>query len=193
MYKWLLLLAIPVCIFLFFLFSLIFTPVSIQNGDNALITPTSIPARIPERGSTNEKPEDANIVENNFEEDLDSYENLINKELLPDGSTKYSFDSGNPERPDITMLTNDNKMLFYRRVSVAALPIISPSFIKETFGQPERIIAGSQFYGKDTVIYLYAASGVAFIVNPQINETYEEQRFQPMTSDAYLQRFGNQN
>jgi hypothetical protein len=186
-YRWLLLPIIPFILLLIFLISLFLqspsnpNPVSTEptptNIINVLLTP--IPSYESEEAEHDENPEE-----------LTGFER---KEQRSDGTTAYIYTSENPDRPNITIRNSDNLIIFYRNQSTKEQPLMTIPLIQETFGEPDRIIQGSTYFGQQAQIYIYSEYALAFIVNPQTNETYEEQGFPYMTVDEYLNKFANQN
>ncbi len=63
------------------------------------------------------------------------------------------------------------------------------SSITEKYGQPERVLAGSSFYGDYTSRYLYPAKGLFFIVNTNTNEVFEILHFTPMNLADFVNNY----
>lgn len=190
-YRWIALLLIPFVLFILFLINLIFS--SSKNIPEVEIVPTITQTRTPTKASPTQA-EGTEQAEGETEFDgLELRDDLQKKETRTDGTTVYTFASNNPNRPNITIIKNDIEFVFSRTLSSTDLPLANLSDIREGFGEPERIIKGSKFYGQQASIYVYSSEGMAFIGNPQIDETYEEQHFPAMSVDSYLQRFGDQN
>jgi len=183
LYKWLILLSIPVIIFIFLVIYLL-RPIDSPVNEE-VISPTITP--VPEMG------QDVDTEENETYENLETYPDFQNKEVRDDGSTVYTFSSENPKRPNISIFANDGSLIFSRELNSKDLPLASISVAIDSLGQPEKIINGSKFYGQHVNIYIYSSSGVAFIGDPKTDEIFEEQHFSSMSIDSYLQRFGNQN
>lgn len=185
-YKWLLLLAVPILFFiglLIYIFSA--APSSPPPTPSLTLTPTS---------SISEPSEfEEGDLENEIDENLELRPDFQKKETKNDGVTTYTFASGNLQRPNTMILTKDGELVFSRTLNSADAPIAGVSVLKESFGEPERIIRGSKSYGQQSEVYIYSSIGFVFIGNPQTDESLEEQHFPPMTADAYLQRFGDQN
>lgn len=184
-YKWLLLPVIPMFILLGFIIYLFSSPLA--------PAPSSTPSIETQPSISQPTAPEQEDLETEFDEGLELRSNFQKKEVKSDGTTQYFFDSGNSNRPDIIILTKDKNLVFSRSLSSEELPIIPMSLIREDFGEPEKTIQGSKFYGPQSSIYVYSSSGVTFIGNVQTDETFEEQRFPSMSVDAYLQRFGDQN
>lgn len=118
--------------------------------------------------------------------------NLEGKEMLPDGSIKYSFTTTTPGRPDVVITIGEEQNTVFERTVIpqTGTPILLSEYL-DFFGQPERIISGSRFYGPNARTYIYAQSrGSAFIANSQSNRILELQTFAPMNVDEYIKRFG---
>ncbi len=117
--------------------------------------------------------------------------NIVKKETLPDGSIVYTLSTSIPLTSD-KIITKNDKVIFQSQTSS-----LNPSqadykkisdFIK-SYGQPDKIISGSENYGPFSSYYIYASKGFAFIGNPNTDEVYETQSFTPMSVDQYLQQF----
>ena len=187
-HRWLLLLIIPSLLFFILMIFLLIQPA--QDSEQTPIeipAPTSTYINIPLTPQPINESEESEHVEN--PEELTGFER---KELRSDGTIIYVYTSEKPDRPNITIRNPDNSIIFYRNLSTTDQPLMNISLIQETFGQPERIIQGSTYFGQQAQIYIYEESGLAFIVNPQTNETYEEQGFPTMSVDEYLNTFANQ-
>jgi hypothetical protein len=191
LYKWIFLLCVPILVFLGFIFYISSSPQTTTSPNN--ISPTIAPFEktlitIPQPTQA----EEADSENENYT-DIEQREDFQKKEIRSDGSVVYTFASDNPQRPNILIVTRDNNLIFSRTLNSKDLPLASITTIKETIGEPEKTIQGSKFYGQEAVIYLYSSAGLTLIANLKTDEVFEEQHFTPMSVDAYLQRFGDQN
>jgi hypothetical protein len=91
------------------------------------------------------------------------------------------------------IITHDGKVIF-ERIMTPTDPN-SPSYAKissytDQFGDPQRIVKGSRFYGFYMTTYIYASKGFAFVANTHTDAIYEFQKFAPTTLDEYIATFG---
>lgn len=186
--KWVFVPLILLILFLVFLFSLLLQP---QPEQQVIPSPTPSLPRTPTL-TQQEENEVTEWQEDELEDDLTQRIGFLRKETLPDGTIQYLFASDNPNRPSLILTSNNNIALFERIVSTNEAPVAPITIFTETYGQPDQIIQGSQFYGPQASIYFYVG-GMAFIANQQTGDTYEEHLFDPMGFEEYSQRFGNQN
>ncbi len=173
-------------IFLFLLFlSLIFFPIvsPSRNKQTVKAVPTTAPTRsaqatIPEQNEVpyqEQTAKDSGVI--NFSENGEMATES-KKEILSDGSVKYTMDSQNPNRSDIVIVKN-GALIFSRHAVVGS--DISDGY-KNLLGKQDQTFSGPTFYGPDTVIYFYSDGGTALTVNPKTNTVYEEFTFQPPIS-----------
>lgn len=104
----------------------------------------------------------------------------------------YSLPSVNPLIPD--EIVTDNTGVIFERTSTftndpGGLPSLS-SYLKK-YGTPQQVIEGNSTYYPTGSSYLYPTRGVVFIGNPLTDETYEIQRFFPMSLPDYLKKYGS--
>lgn len=66
------------------------------------------------------------------------------------------------------------------------------SSVVEKYGQPERILSGSTFYGDFVSRYLYPKKGLLFVVNTNTNEVFEILHFQPMELTDFVKNYSNE-
>lgn len=125
---------------------------------------------------------------------MQTIEGLKNKEPQPDGTTKITFDSPNPDRPNVLIGEEaTDKILFERSViSQDGKPITLSEYLN-AYGEPERVISGTQSYGAETNLYIFAGRGIAFIANQTTDRVLELHTFPVMTTESYLQKFSNEN
>lgn len=189
-YKYLLIPSIPLLFFVGLLFFIPSTqtdstPVEPKPQINPTVVPSrAFPTKIPTPYPTTAKEE---FIE---EEDLSTRPGLISKDALPDGTTKYTFASTNQARPNIFIAYNAHETLFQRDVILSKYPVKITDYTKQ-FGQPERTISGSFFYGSNTQTLIYAQEGLAIVGNIQTNQVYEQHIFEPMTPAMYIQKYGD--
>lgn len=123
-----------------------------------------------------------------------SIEGLQNKVQLSDGTTKYTFDSPNPSRPNMYIAREESDTILFERsvISQEGKAITLTDYLA-AFGEPEQIVNGTQFYGSGTDLYIYADRGLAFIANPQLDRILELHTFPIMSADEYLQNYEDEN
>lgn len=193
LYKWLLLVIVPFCLFLFFLLASLFTPTARTQPEQT--EPTAAPSiasdiLTPIPGLIENPDIDSQHAP---EENPETEPGFIKKVNRSDGLVEYSFTSPNPKRPNILIATKELSPLFQRKLTQSSETPETITMYKDGLGEPEKIINGSTFYGPEASIYIYGTFGLAFIANSQTGLVYEQQLFTPMSANAYLQRFGNQN
>jgi hypothetical protein len=190
-YKWLLLPFVPMIFLLIFLGSLLFQPTEITNTPIAIPTPSQDQATI----FGNLSPEDANNITDDHETEYIPEEDpaLVQKVVSDNSLIAYYFKSSNPSRPHLVIETSNHASLFRRTVGSDEFSLGSISTYKELYGEADRVIQGSDFYGENATISIYGSEGIAIIGNPQTDEVYEEHLFLPMTADEYISKFANQN
>lgn len=150
-------------------------------------TPTEAPA--PARKIS---PLQKTIIGRTTNKEVENFPGLIGKETFPSGETQYSFSSLLISRPN-QVVTKGNLAVF-ERIIVPEKPTETGyakiSQMTKPFGNPEKIIQGSAYYGPFTSIYIYTNKGFAFIANPNTDEVYELHIFSPMNPDEYRRLFG---
>ena len=184
-YKWLLLPIIPTLLLIIFLLFLIARP-SQRSSPNQFfsLSPTGgIQLQVHQNDIEGKDTSDAVSLPKTYQK----------KESLPDGSTAYSYNSGNPSRPHLEISSSDDQIVFSRAVASKDFPLSTISTYNEAYGGPDKTITGSKIYGKNAVTLIYASVGVAIIGDPQTDEVFEKQTFVPMTADQYIQKYGYQN
>jgi hypothetical protein len=188
--KYLLIPAIPLFFFLGLLF---YIPTTQQTKTSSEPSPAVNPTTSQNKPSITQiptvfpTPATEETVE---EEDLSKLQGLITKEALADGTTKYIVQSTNPNRPEIYIAYNDHNILFERDIISPRYPVQITDYTKP-YGQPERMITGSIFYGPNTQTLIYAKEGMVIVGNPAKNQVYEQHLFEPMTVAEYIQKYGD--
>jgi hypothetical protein len=112
----------------------------------------------------------------------DDHPDLLKKDVLADGTTRYTMSSHNPSRPNIIIVTQNEEGEVFERA------VLLSEYLK-FFGPPEQIQKGSGFYGPDTQLYLYPSEGRSYIANPKTDIVLELHVFAPMSVEDYLKRF----
>jgi hypothetical protein len=117
---------------------------------------------------------------------------FIKKELLPNGSIRYVFSSLSSARPNEIIVRNG--VVIFERIIIPAkkgdLGYATISDFISKFGNPERAIRGSNFYGWAWTTYIYASRGFSFIANPNTDEVFEIQLYEPTKVDDYIEKYG---
>lgn len=179
--------------FVFIIFSINITSTSYPNKIPVSITPTGINPQAQIVTISNsitplQKAEPGITTDNQ----INVLSNLIKKATLPDGSNSYTFPSEITVRPDEVVTKNGvavfEKELIPEEHDATGYALISQYTTK--YGQPEKMIQGSKFYGWFIITYIYAQKGFAFLGNPNTDEVYEIHIFQPMSTEKYMQQYG---
>lgn len=151
--------------------------------------PTPSPSPTPLIVSPLEKTRIGETVQKQVEEGL----KFSNKQLASkSGAIVYSIPSVNPLRPD-EVRTQNGKVNFERinlPEETQAVGYLQITNFQNTHGQAEKVIKGSEFYGPFISYYIYAKKGITIIGNSHTDEVYELQRYQPMTVEEYLEKYG---
>lgn len=118
---------------------------------------------------------------------------LQKKEILPNGENQYFFPSELPARPNLVR-ADKNGVVFFERELVPSDPS-SPGYVKTSqyannYGQPEKTIRGSFYYGWAITAYVYANKGFALVGNPNTDEVFEIHIFSPTSVDEYVKNYG---
>ena len=118
---------------------------------------------------------------------------LAQKQISDDPATvKYSLSSNLIARPN-EVLFRSNKAEFEKIVLLTDnVNFVYPqaSQLMQSFGQPEKIIQGSKFYGSNVSTYIYPNMGLAFIAEASSGNIFEIQTFTPISLDQYLRLYG---
>lgn len=124
------------------------------------------------------------------EQNLQNSANLLNKRILPDGSTEYTVKSKFASRDNI-LIIKDKVFLFKREITIND-KLIHPKLTDylKTYGNPDKILTGSKFFGPYQKFYLYPAKGFVLSANPGTDEIDEIYSFVPTTEENFLQKWG---
>jgi hypothetical protein len=117
----------------------------------------------------------------------------IQKRALSATQNEFTLSSEYALRPNV-IITEQQTAAFERIVTPEksnSLGYTKISEIISRFGQPERMIQGSKHYGWYATTYIYGPSGFVVIGNPSTDEVYEIHRFQSMTNEEYISKFGS--
>lgn len=157
------------------------------------ITPASTPTSSNPTTSISNSPTRSNYG-SEIHEDSKLYETnpkLNKKEELTNGIVKYTIDSSIPLRPNIIIVQGEDQgQIFERSVIPENGEKVTITEYTKLWGNPERIVKGSLFYGQDAQVYIYGSMGFAFIANPQIDKVFEIHTFGPMSADEYIRQYG---
>jgi hypothetical protein len=128
-------------------------------------------------------------------------ENPIGKQLaptpyqsavdLPQNQKKYTNASSLISRSNSVVTDSNNTVIYQQTVFLAPntkLPSISAYTTQ--YGNPEKEITGSKYYGISAVTMIYASKGITIIGNPNTKEVYELQQYVPMSVEGYIQAYG---
>lgn len=91
-------------------------------------------------------------------------------------------------RTDSIMLQND--MVKFKRTRFPASGE-RVAYYKQLYGEPEKEIQGSAYFGEQAKTYIFAKKGIALIANMNTEEVYELQQFQPVSVERYLNLYGD--
>lgn len=123
-------------------------------------------------------------------QELQSHPNLKNT-VQQDQQTLFHFPS-----PDITrdsLVVTENGVTVFERSITTDPDYFHPKLetITQSLGNPEREFKGSNFYGPEMTAYIYASKGITIVANPNTKEVFEIQRFEPMSVDEYVTKWGS--
>lgn len=165
-----------------------------SNGQNPNpITPT--PAPIRERTSREGKvaPTQKTIIERTTEQEVKKLSHIEDVSVLSDGSIRYTFASPLVTRKNEVIVRNE-KVIFERILvpeNSREPGFITISEYKKQYGEPQRIIRGSHFYGNFIETFIYADKGFAFIGNSVTDEVFEVHTFAPTSVENYIVQYGS--
>lgn len=103
---------------------------------------------------------------------------------LPDGTTKYTYESTNPNRPNEIIV--DKGTIIYQR------SLINNKYIyhyTNTMGAPDFVFQSSKFYGANTMTYVYLNEGTAFVADAKTTLVKEQLSFQPTSLEQFKQKY----
>jgi hypothetical protein len=103
---------------------------------------------------------------------------------LPDGTTKYAYESTNPNRPNEIII--DKGTIVYQR------SVINNKYIynyTNTMGAPDYVYQSSKFYGANTMTYVYLQEGTAFVADVKTTLVKEQLSFKPTTLDQFKEKY----
>lgn len=115
---------------------------------------------------------------------------LEKEEASADGGRTFIFTSSILPRPN-TVSTNQSGIAVFERVVTIGSTDITLSQAKSLLGEEEFLIEGSSFYGKAINTYIYSSRGVAILANPNTDDIYEIQTFQPTNVSEYINRYSD--
>ncbi len=119
----------------------------------------------------------------------ENFRGVQKREVLKDGRVKYVVESINPARPDI-FITDKSGIVVYKRTIAPNSSVSLTEFVK-LYGQAKWIFKGSVFYGVNSVMYIYADRGFAFVASSQSNVIQENISFIPMRIEDYVNKYGD--
>lgn len=183
-YKWIIIPGVPLLFFALMSF-FIFTPES-NNSLNIDLTGTPI---IQQPTISNENKVSDEEREGN-EESVEERPGLQKKESLPDGTTRYTFESPDSERPHLIISKGTHDILFQRTLTLPNFPVKISDYTN-SYGNPKWIFKGSEFYGPDAQSYIYPELGFAFIGNSKTGDVLEQHTFPPMRVEDYVSKYGD--
>ncbi|MBI2022342.1 hypothetical protein HYS97_00620 [Candidatus Daviesbacteria bacterium] len=108
------------------------------------------------------------------------------------GEMVFELESISPLRPD--EIRAKEGLVIFERIRLPENPsqigYSTISSFKVQFGQPEKTIKGSKFYGPLFETLIYSSKGVTIIGNPFTDEIFEVQRYTPTSIEDYINRYG---
>jgi hypothetical protein len=182
---------VPILIFIFIIIYIFYAqkpqPAPPQPQQNAVtVSPSNSP-------STSESPSQGDESENEPSGDNTVTDPLgngaLDKEVLPDGSIRYDYESDSDDdddvRPDIKIFKNG--VIVFQRT------YLSESYMKDfpdLINNPEYTSMGSQYYGQYVETYADPTKGTAIVAAPQIGLVLEQYTFPPLSVTAFTQKYG---
>lgn len=117
------------------------------------------------------------------------YENM---NAAQTGKKSYAVSSPLITRTNTLVTDNSNTILFKRTIFLSS-NVTLPRFGEYTkkYGQPEKEVVGSKYYGSTMVTKIYARQGVTLIGNPNTQEVYELQEYTSMSVEEYISTYGD--
>lgn len=154
--------------------------------------PTSVP--INNTAANTLSPLQKTNINKTTDNELKSNPNIINNRQLADGSTEYTFKSVFTPRPDIAR--TQNGIVYFERIKIPDTPgvngYVTLGELIQKYGNPEKIIRGSNFYGSAAIFYIYASKGITIIGNKDSDSVYEVQVFKPISMEEYINTYNTE-
>lgn len=191
-YKNFLYIVIPLVIFTFFIVIIQITSTSPQKFTHSKIPPTTTivtPTPINDTYKYATLKDEASY-DPEYSVDQNELGSLEKQETLIDGTTKFTLLSTNLPRKNIVIVAGD-ELVFRRSVN----PINDSQPLEPfltLYGNPDKIIEGSTYYGNDHKKYIFAKLGFTLIVN-SVDRVVEQHFYIPTTPENYLNRFGSED
>lgn len=165
-------------------------PSQTTGPEEGLLTPTLQPGEFP--ATQNVSPLQKAVIGKTTEEQVNKLPGLLNREVFPDGQIKYNFESPLSLRPNEIILKN-GRVVYERELTPEEPSLVGYTTLSEMtqrFGNPDKVFEGSKFYGWPLKQYIYSTHGFSFVANPNNNEVYEMNFFEPMSVPEYEARYG---
>lgn len=126
------------------------------------------------------------------ESQVTSFKNIKSKAVLENGVTVYTYPS-NTTVKDNEIQTQNGVVIFERNItSYIEDPNLTSQNYMQQLGTPERVIEhGSRFYGSSSKYLIFASKGTTLIVDSFNDKVLEIQKYQPMSVDEYIQKWGS--
>lgn len=178
-------------LFLVVIFIIIFVITNIKNQPAPSTTILPTPTRQPIiRPAEKLYPAFKTIINQTTDQEISKLSNIKKVVNLPDGKTQYLLDSKLMAR-DNTIITQNGVAIFERIIKIEENSNQYPlSYYKKKYGNPEKVIKGSKFYGIHETVYIYASQGFTLIANPFTEAVDEIQAYAPISVDQYLKTWG---
>lgn len=134
------------------------------------------------------------IINNTKDSEIQGLPDVIKTETLPNNTKEYLLNSpASLSRPN--KIITQNGIVRYEQIitdetNPASVTYATISRYKNVFGNPEKAIKGSRYYGSFMNTYIYASRGFALIGNPYTDEVFEVQTFVPTIVDKYIENYG---
>jgi len=134
-----------------------------------------------------------NIIGGKLETNFKDSPFYLGSSTLPNGDIKFNTESPIGSRPNEVITKNG--IVVYEKDLTPQDPQ-SPDYVTLTsifssFGQPDRLIKGSKYYGAFLNQYIYASRGFSLVANPNNNEVYEMTFFEPTSVERYISKYGD--
>lgn len=114
--------------------------------------------------------------------DLEGIPNIETQ--LADGTTKYTYESTNPNRPNEIIV--ENGTIIYQR------SLVNNKYIyhyTNTMGAPDYVFQSSKFYGSNTMTYVYLDEGTAFVADAKTTLVKEQLSFKPTSLEQFKEKY----